>query len=52
MYRKIQGGGKVEFDEKVSPLTSSTSKDPLLIAKPDGPKVEGKSHPTDRIIKA
>ena len=52
LFRKIQGGGTVEFDEKVSHLTTSISKDPLLIAKADGPKVEGLAHPTDRIIKA
>ena len=51
LLRKIHSGGKVEFEEKVSSLTSSTSKDPLLIPKPDGPKVQGQSHPTDRIIK-
>ena len=51
-FRKIQGGGPIKFDEEVSHLTSSTSRDPTLIAKADGPKIEGKSHPTDRIIKA
>ena len=52
LLRKIQGGGTIPFDEKVSNLTTSTSKDPVLIAKADGPKVEGQAHPTDRIIKA
>ena len=52
LFRKIQGDGAIELDEKVSHLTTSTSKDPLLIAKADGPKVEGQAHPTDRIIKA
>ena len=52
LFRKIQGGDTIQFDEKVSNLTTSTSKDPVLIAKADGPKVEGQAHPTDRIIKA
>ena len=51
-FRKIQGGGPIKFDEEVSHLTSSISRDPTLIAKADGPKIEDKSHPTDRIIKA
>lgn len=49
--RRIQGDGKVQFEEKVSHFTSTTSRDPLLIAKCDEPKVEGKSHCADRIIK-
>ena len=47
--RRIQGDGKVQFEEKVSHFTSTTSRDPLLIAKCDEPKVE--SHYADRIIK-
>ena len=50
--RKIQGGSKVDFEEKVSPFTSTTSKDPLLIAKCDEPKVEGQVHSSDRIVKS
>ena len=50
--RKISTGAAVEVQEKVSPFTSTTSKDPLLISKIDSiPKEEGKSHPTDRIVK-
>ena len=32
LFRKIQGGVTIQFDEKVSNLTTSTSKDPALIA--------------------
>ena len=51
LLRKIQTDAPVEFEEKVSPFTSTTSKDPLLIAKADLPKVEGQFHSSDRIVK-
>ena len=35
-FRKVQGGGKVNLEEKVSSFTTTTSKDPLLIAKSEG----------------
>ena len=41
--RRTQGNGKVQFEEKVSHFTSTASRDSLLIAKCDEPKVEGKS---------
>ena len=50
--RKIQNQSKVNFEEKVLPFTSTESKDPTLIVKPDEPKIEGKPHPSDRIIKS
>ena len=53
-WKKTRGFGRcigVQFEEKVSHFTSTTSRDPLLIAKCDEPKVEGKSHCADRIIK-
>ena len=50
--RKIHGDGKVKFEEKVSPFTSSTSKDPTLIAKCDKPKIQGHCHSWDRIVKS
>ena len=50
--RKIQGGGKVEFEEKVSTYNSTTSKDPFLIAKSDEPKIEGQFHSSDRNVKS
>ena len=49
--RKIQDGSKVSFEKKVTHLTSTTSKDPLLIAKSHGPKVDSLPHPSDRIVK-
>ena len=36
----------------MSSFTTTTSKDPLLIAKSDGPKTEGQFHSSDRIIKS
>ena len=52
LLRKIQSGGKVELEEKLSPFNSTNSKDPLLIAKCDEPKIEGQFHSTDRIVKS
>ena len=52
VFKKITTGTTVNFQERRSPFTTTTSKDPTLISKIEEPKIEGKPSPADRIVKA
>ena len=51
LFRKLTSGTTVNFEERISPFTTSTSRDPTLTSKLEQPEAEKKSTTADRIVK-